>query len=139
MCESEAAEAFLADVRARAPIYLEARRRELGEDKIGEVLARVYRYNRVIHLGEMADNRKAICIALSVGWCESRFQSRNSIRNNEHRTGSRRNRLGRRTERGASMSTALGSALLYRLGLLSPLPASPEGSVEQDGTEEFSP
>jgi len=47
------------------------------------------------------------------------------------------NRLAARTERGADVDP-LWECVHYRLGLLSPLPASPR-IVEQDGTEEFSP
>lgn len=46
-------EGFLRRFKEQAPIYIEARRRELGEDKIGEVLAWIYGHYRMILCGEV--------------------------------------------------------------------------------------
>jgi hypothetical protein len=52
--ETKAIEGFFQAFLDQAPLYMVARRKELGEDKIREVLDRVYGYYRLVLLGEVA-------------------------------------------------------------------------------------
>jgi hypothetical protein len=51
--EAAEIEDFLRRFKERAPVYMEARRKELGEDKIGGVLTWIYGYYRMILRGEV--------------------------------------------------------------------------------------
>ena len=62
--EAEEIEAFLRRFREQVPRYLEARRREIGEDNFHRVLEWVYGYYRLILFGETADREAPVRLAL---------------------------------------------------------------------------
>jgi hypothetical protein len=62
--EEEEIEAFLTRFRAQVPRYLEARKRELGEDNVAEVLLWIYGYYRLVLRGEVEGRDVPVSVSL---------------------------------------------------------------------------
>jgi hypothetical protein len=62
--EAAEIEAFLSRFRDQVPRYLEARKRELGEDNVAEVLSWVYGYYRLILKGEAEGRDIPVSVSL---------------------------------------------------------------------------